>query len=156
MLIAVDPGTDKFGWAVTTDSGDLLLSGVSALGELEAWAAAVLVGDFTFLRERAIERFNAEDSNVFPGFVIVGSGTGSVACVKRLVSAGLRVEQVTEEYSSERGRALYWLVHPPKGLRRLIPRGLLVPPRSVDDLAAWSLVLRRVGRDGSAQGRRKG
>ncbi|NMD17314.1 MAG: endonuclease, partial [Synergistaceae bacterium] len=31
MLIAVDPGTDKFGWAVTTDSGDLLLSGVSAL-----------------------------------------------------------------------------------------------------------------------------
>ncbi|HPC75703.1 MAG TPA: endonuclease [Synergistales bacterium] len=155
MLIAVDPGTDKFGWAVTTDSGDLLLSGVSVLGDLEAWAAAVLEGDFPFLVERAIERFDAEDSNVFPGFVIVGSGTGSAPCIKRLASAGLRVEQVPEEYSSERGRALYWQIHPPRGLRRLIPRGLLVPPRSVDDLAAWSLVLRRLGRDGPARGREK-
>ncbi len=155
MLIALDPGTDKFGWAVTTDSGDLLLSGVSALGELEAWAAAVLEGDFTYLDESAIERSDAEDSRTFPGFVIVGSGTGSAACVKRLVSAGLRVEQVPEEYSSERGRAIYWQIHPPRGLQRLIPRGLLVPPRSVDDLAAWSLVLRRVGRDDSARIRRK-
>ncbi|MGB4209550.1 MAG: hypothetical protein WBJ42_05355 [Thermovirgaceae bacterium] len=155
MLIAVDPGTDKFGWSITTDSGDLLLSGVSVLDDLEAWASAVLVGDFTFLRERAIERFNTEDSNVFPNFVIVGSGTGSAPCVKRLVSAGLRVEQVPEGYSSERGRALYWQIHPPRGLRWLIPGGLLVPPRSVDDLAAWSLVLRRLGRDGPARGREK-
>ncbi|NMD17313.1 MAG: hypothetical protein GYA82_01880, partial [Synergistaceae bacterium] len=111
--------------------------------------------DFTYLDESAIERSDAEDSRTFPGFVIVGSGTGSAACVKRLVSAGLRVEQVPEEYSSERGRAIYWQIHPPRGLQRLIPRGLLVPPRSVDDLAAWSLVLRRVGRDDSARIRRK-
>jgi len=64
MLIAVDPGTDKFGWAVTTDSGDLLLSGVSVLGDLEAWAAAVLEGDFPFLVERAIERFDADFSGL--------------------------------------------------------------------------------------------
>ncbi|HOG14747.1 MAG TPA: endonuclease [Synergistales bacterium] len=146
MLIALDPGTDKFGWAVTTDSGDLLLSGVSALGDLEAWAAAVLGGDFPFLREKALERSGAEDSRVFPGFVIVGSGTGSAPCVKRLVSAGLRVEKVSEEFSTERGRELYWLIHPPRGLRRLLPKGLLVPPRTIDDLAALSLILQYLGR----------
>ncbi len=146
MLIALDPGTDKFGWAVTTDSGDLLLSGVSALGDLEAWAAAVLGGDFPFLREKALERSGAEDSRVFPGFVIVGSGTGSAGCIKKLVSSGLRVEKVSEEFSTERGRELYWLIHPPRGLRRLLPKGLLVPPRTIDDLAAWSLILQYLGR----------
>ena len=146
MLIALDPGTDKFGWAVTTDSGDLLLSGVSALGDLEAWAAAVLGGDFPFLREKALERSGAEDSRVFPGFVIVGSGTGSAGCIKKLVSSGLRVEKVSEEFSTERGRELYWLIHPPRGLRRFLPKGLLVPPRTIDDLAAWSLILQYLGR----------
>ena len=123
MLIAVDPGTDKFGWAVTTDSGDLLLSGVSVLGDLEAWAAAVLEGDFPFLVERAIERFDAEDSNVFPGFVIVGSGTKR-PCIRGWPPRGSGLGKVPEEYSSEREG----LCLPPRGHKRLIPRGLLVPP----------------------------
>ena len=79
-------------------------------------------------------------------FVIVGSGTGSAECIKKLVSSGLRVEKVSEEFSTERGRELYWLIHPPRGLRRLLPKGLLVPPRTIDDLAAWSLILQYLGR----------
>lgn len=146
MLIALDPGTDKFGWALSSDSGDLLLSGLSAVGELEAWAGAVLRGDLFYLEERALEKAPGEDGRNFPDFVIVGSGTGSAGCIKKLVSSGLRVEKVSEEFSTERGRELYWLIHPPRGLRRLLPKGLLVPPRTIDDLAAWSLILQYLGR----------
>ncbi len=65
MLIAVDPGTDKFGWAVSppiraTSSIGRLVLGDAGPGPRPSWR-----GDFPFLVERAIERFDAEDSNVF-------------------------------------------------------------------------------------------
>jgi len=152
LLIALDPGMEKFGWALSNDSGDLLLSGLSAVGELGTWGVAVARRDLFYLEERALEKTRREDSGAFPDSVIVGAGTGSAECIKKLVSSGLRVERVSEEFSTERGRALYWLIHPPRGLRRLLPKGLLVPPRNIDDLAAWSLILRYLGRDGDHSG----
>ncbi|HCP07094.1 MAG: Uncharacterized protein XE01_0826 [Synergistales bacterium 58_81] len=141
MLIAMDPGTEKFGWAVSGDAGDLILSGVSPIGDIDEWTKAVLRGDTGFLEERAVERSAVPYSFSFPGFVIAGSGTGSSECIGRLVSSGLRVEKVPESFSTLRGRDLYWRIHPPRGFRRLVPKGLLIPPRDVDDLAAWSLIL---------------
>jgi hypothetical protein len=75
MLIAMDPGTEKFGWAVSSDTGDLLLSGVLPIDEIDEWAKAVLRGDTSFLEERAVERSAARPDRSFPGFVIAGSGT---------------------------------------------------------------------------------
>ncbi len=141
MLIAMDPGTEKFGWAVSSDTGDLFLSGVLPIGEIDEWAKAILRGDMGFLEERAVERSAARNGRSFPDFVIAGSGTGSAMCIRRLVSSGLRVEKVPESFSTLRGRDLYWRIHPPMGFRKLVPKGLLVPPRDVDDLAAWSLIL---------------
>ncbi|HOI81698.1 MAG: endonuclease [Thermovirgaceae bacterium] len=145
MLIAMDPGTEKFGWAVSSDTGDLLLSGVLPIDEIDEWAKAVLRGDTSFLEERAVERSAARPDRSFPGFVIAGSGTGSAKCIRRLASSGLRVEKVPESFSTLRGRDLYWRIHPPRGFHRLVPKGLLVPPRDVDDLAAWSLILEFIG-----------
>ncbi|MDY0179577.1 MAG: endonuclease [Synergistaceae bacterium] len=115
------------------------------IDEIDEWAKAVLRGDTSFLEERAVERSAARPDRSFPGFVIAGSGTGSAKCIRRLASSGLRVEKVPESFSTLRGRDLYWRIHPPRGFHRLVPKGLLVPPRDVDDLAAWSLILEFIG-----------
>ncbi|MDO9509266.1 MAG: endonuclease [Thermovirgaceae bacterium] len=145
MLVAVDPGTEKFGWAICEDSGELVLSGVSIVSDLENWARALVAADLGTLEPMAIENSGKVKDEDPPDFVLVGSGTGSRSVIERLKASGLSVIEVPEQYSSIRGRELFWKIHPPKGLWRLFPKTLLVPNRSVDDLAAWSLVLDYTG-----------
>ena len=49
---------------------------------------------------------------------------------------------VEEAHSTEEARTLYWQENPPKGLKKLIPLGLLVPPIPLDAYAAVILVRR--------------
>lgn len=151
MIAAVDPGTGKFGWVICDDSGDLLLSGVSAITDLENWAGKVFTGEIAALEQMAVENSGKIPLEDPPAFVLVGSGTGSRPVIERLKASGLSVKLMSEQYSTIRGRDLFWKIHPPKGLWRLFPRSLLVPRRSVDDLAAWSLVMDFVS-DGNEQG----
>ncbi len=61
--------------------------------------------------------------------------------------ATLPAPQLIDEHNSTlEARSVYWELYPPKGLRRLIPEGLRVPPRAIDDLAAIVLVRRYLGR----------
>lgn len=141
MIAAVDPGTEKFGWAICSDSGELLLSGVSGVSDLEIWGRYLLAGDMTLLEPMAIENSGKIPAEESPAFLLVGSGTGSRSVIERLRALGLSVKVTSEQFSTIRGRELFWKIHPPKGFWRFFPRSLLVPRRSVDDLAAWSLVL---------------
>ncbi|MCH3914335.1 MAG: hypothetical protein LKE29_03425 [Acidaminococcaceae bacterium] len=45
-------------------------------------------------------------------------------------------------HSTEEARKLYWQVNPPKGLRKLLPTSMQVPPENLDGLAAVVLVKR--------------
>lgn len=141
MIAAVDPGTGKFGWVICDDSGELVISGVSAVNDLEIWAGAVFAADTRVLETMAIENSGKVRLEVPPAFVLVGSGTGSRPIIERLKASGLSIKVMSERYSTIRGRDLFWKIHPPKGFWRLIPRSLLVPHRNIDDLAAWSLVI---------------
>ena len=49
---------------------------------------------------------------------------------------------VNERNSTLEARDRYWLIYPPKGLQRLVPEGLRVPPRPVDDIVAILLIER--------------
>lgn len=49
---------------------------------------------------------------------------------------------VDERHSSLEARDRYWEMYPPKGLNRLLPRGLRQPPRPVDDIVAILLIER--------------
>jgi RNase H-fold protein (predicted Holliday junction resolvase) len=49
---------------------------------------------------------------------------------------------VDEKNSTLEARTRYWQIYPPKGLTRLIPPGLRVPPRPVDDIVAIILIER--------------
>ncbi len=72
----------------------------------------------------------------------MGKGTNS-GTVKRLLGGlGLPIVWVDEFETSRLARTLYFNDHPPRGWRRLIPLGLQVPRRPVDDYAAIAIARR--------------
>lgn len=54
----------------------------------------------------------------------------------------LRIVPVDERHSSEQARGRYWQFHPPRGLARLLPASLRMPPEPYDDVVALILVER--------------
>jgi hypothetical protein len=121
-VLAIDPGTSKCGVAVvgSSEDGSVKVSWrkvvqVSALGE--AIRPAVDEGIST---------------------IVVGGGTGSKPIVKMLGESypDVGILVVDEHGSSERARVRYWMENPPRGWRKLVPRGMLTPPESCDDYAA--------------------
>jgi RNase H-fold protein (predicted Holliday junction resolvase) len=70
--------------------------------------------------------------------ILIGNGTGSDELRKSVEAAarGIRVIVVEESHSSERARIRYFKENPPRGIKRLIPRGLLFPDAPYDDLVA--------------------
>ena len=74
--------------------------------------------------------------------VVVGDGTGSAAVVERLRRRGLDPLLVDERDTTLIARDLYFRDHPPRGLARLLPRGMRAPPRPIDDYAAYAIALR--------------
>ena len=51
--------------------------------------------------------------------------------------SNMTFDNIVNEYrTTDEAKKRYWQENPPKGIRRLIPRGMLVPPVPVDDFAA--------------------
>ena len=82
--------------------------------------------------------------NSCPVQIVLGNGTNSRnigEAVKRVLP-DVMVAVVEESHSTEEARTLYWQENPPKGLKKLIPLGMLVPPVPLDAYAAVILVRR--------------
>jgi len=115
-VLGLDPGTRKCGYALVTDGAPPAL-GIVPLEELRERLAALIAG--TPVRIAAIGR---------------GTNAAEVAAVA--AGLGLDVTLVDEYATTLRARARYFRDHPPRGWRRLIPIGMLLPERPVDDYAA--------------------
>ena len=78
--------------------------------------------------------------------LVMGNGTTSKKAAQRVRAVLPETElAVVDEYrTTDAAREEYWRIHPPAGWRRLVPRGMLVPPEPVDDLAALILARRYV------------
>lgn len=74
--------------------------------------------------------------------LVVGGGTGSKLVQALLRRRGLAFVVLDERGTSLEARSLYFDDHPPRGLKRLIPKGLWWPPRPIDDYAAYAIALR--------------
>ena len=141
----IDPGRDKFGFAVTDDDM-LLFSAIIPIERLDAIVASLASGRWSALsiygQERMISPAELEDigAHVKDYVIYVGDGTGSDVFQKKLRDAGVRCAPIDETDTTLEGRALYWQLYPPRGFWRLIPTSLRVPPRPIDDLAAWAIV----------------
>lgn len=120
-VLAIDPGREKCGLAVVSGNG-ALYKAVVPRREIAPAVEALLA-------EHQVDN------------IIIGNGTGADKLFKELECAGLAIpiELVDEKYSSQRARERFLQDNPPRGLRRLIPRGLLTPDRPYDDYVALIL-----------------
>jgi RNase H-fold protein (predicted Holliday junction resolvase) len=117
-VLAIDPGRGKCGLAVVTDQGIVHKSVVSRAD---------------------VVRTAAELAASHPvDAVIVGNGTGGGALADELRGDASidSIELVDEALSTRRARSRYFEDNPPRGMRRLIPRGLLTPAVPYDDYVA--------------------
>jgi RNase H-fold protein (predicted Holliday junction resolvase) len=132
-VLGVDPGTGKAGYALLEPDGGVLAQGIEPLGELAARLAEVAA------------RYR-------PAAIAIGRGTNTAAVARSLESLGLPVHPVDEYETTRFARALYFADHPPAGWRKLVPLGLQVPPRPVDDYAAILIARRYLDEEGRAPG----
>lgn len=121
-VLAIDPGREKCGVAVLASDGRVLVQEVVATAELDA-----VVGGLLTTHEPIL---------------IMGNGTTSAAAKKCIEMLGSPVTLVDEYRTTDAARDAYWEAHPPCGWRRLVPRGMLVPPVPVDDFVAVILAQR--------------
>ena len=121
-VLAIDPGREKCGVAVLASDGRVLVQRVVTTAELDAAVGALI---------------RAYEPNV-----IMGNGTTSADAKKRVEALGVPVTLVDEYRTTDAAKCAYWKAHPPRGWRRLVPRGMLVPPVPVDDFVAVILAQR--------------
>lgn len=134
-VMGVDPGRLKAGYALLAADGSVLDAGVVPLGELVP-RLEVLV------RDNAVE------------VVALGKGTNARTLLEPLQRLGPPVSLVDEFETTRRARELYFSEHPPRGWRRLVPAGLQVPPRPIDDYAAILIARRFLAREGGRRPQR--
>lgn len=134
-VLGVDPGRFKAGYALVAADGSVLEAGVAPVDALAALLAALL-------GRRPVDA------------VAVGTGTNARTLVERLTSLGAPIHLVDEFETTRRARELYFLEHPPRGWRRLVPVGLQLPPRPVDDYAAILIARRFLARESGRQPQR--
>ncbi|NLI76595.1 MAG: RuvX/YqgF family protein [Candidatus Riflebacteria bacterium] len=133
VVLAVDPGTDKIGWAVVGYDLRVHEQGIAFVSEFH----------------RVVKRVIAERR---PEIMVMGAGTAGALVMK--VLCDLQVElpvRIGDEYkTTEEARRRYFADHPPTGLWRLVPLGLQLPPRPVDDYAAVIIAERYLRTNGLA------
>jgi RNase H-fold protein (predicted Holliday junction resolvase) len=131
-VLGVDPGRSKAGYALLDASGAVVAAGIDPIDRLPARLRTLLAGH----PARAIA---------------LGRGTNAGAVKAALEPLGLPIHLVDEYETSRRARGLYFSEHPPRGWRRLLPVGLQLPPRPIDDYAAILIARRFLAREAEAR-----
>lgn len=123
-VLGIDPGTRKVGYAIAVDA--------------ESPAAALGIEPIETLLERLRPLLALHPIRA----VALGGGTNAGVLAERLKALDVPIHIIDETDTTYRARALYFEENPPRGWRRLIPLGLQLPPRPIDDYAAL-LIARR-------------
>jgi RNase H-fold protein (predicted Holliday junction resolvase) len=125
IVVAVDPGRDKCGYAVVElrsgDSETLVLSnGIATTSEIG----------------RVVANQLAEHLSV--KVVVVGDGTNSGAVVDNIkcISPNVEIRIVNERGTSEAARKLFVSRTPAEGFEKLLPRSLRSPKTAYDNVVA--------------------
>lgn len=123
-ILGLDPGRDKCGIAVMVRQQIVYHQIIDS--------------------ERAIATIEQLTRQYDLNLIVMGDGTTSKDWQKLIKSASteMLVVTVNEQNSTLEARDRYWKMYPPKGLQSLVPQGLRVPPRPVDDIVAILLIER--------------
>jgi len=132
-VLGVDPGTRKVGYALVGGDGTTLARGIE---------------DITAFVDR-VDRLAAAHCIVA---IALGGGTNVQSVRQVLAGVALPIDLVDEHETTLEARTLYFADNPPRGWRRLIPAGLLLPPRPIDDYAAVLIARRWLARGNTLLG----
>ena len=117
-VLGLDPGTRKCGFAIVRGlDAPSLSQGIVPLDALGARLREVL-------------------ARTPAAIAAIGRGTNADAVARVARDLGLPVAMVDEQATTLLARERFFRDHPPRGWRRLIPRGMLLPDRPIDDYAA--------------------
>ena len=125
QFLGVDPGSSKTGLALVDGAGKIVKLHIAESQNIDNEIVEFI-------------------KNSCPVHIVLGNGTNSRnigESVKRVLN-DVMVAVVEEAHSTEEARTLYWQENPPKGMKKLIPLGMLVPPVPLDAYAAVILVRR--------------
>ena len=144
LILAFDPGRDKTGFALVNLDGELIFSGMFPSIEREKFFDALLNSES--IDEFIIER--GEKISDLIGrvkFIAIGNGTSSKEFYEAAKILKFEIKITDERNTTLEARNLYWKLHKPGFFLRFLPKGLRVPPRVLDDLAAWAIARRELG-----------
>jgi RNase H-fold protein (predicted Holliday junction resolvase) len=131
FVLGVDPGSAKAGYALLDGLGTVVAAGVTPAARIHDTIAG-LAGSHKIVA------------------VAVGRGTNAGQVAAALADLRIPVHLVDEFETSRQARELYFKEHPPRGWRRFVPVGMLLPPRPIDDYAAILIAQRFLTRGGRA------
>lgn len=117
--LGIDPGRSKTGLALVDEYGQILALHIAMTADIE---------------QELVDFVGKQELND----IVMGDGTHSRAIGQAVgkVFSTVPLSLVGEAHSTEEARSLYWQVHPPRGWRRLVPLGMLVPDEPLDAYAA--------------------
>ena len=124
-ILGFDPGRDKCGVAVMNSDGEIyehqVVSSQEALATIESLSQqypleVIVMGNLTTAKS-----WRNKLKSHFPNFAI---------------------EMIDENNSTLEARDRYWQMYPPTGITRLLPQGIRIPPRPIDDIVAIILIER--------------
>jgi len=125
MILGFDPGRDKCGVAVMDCDRNIYYHEVVASEN----AIAVI--------QSLVKQYKIAQ-------IVIGNQTTSKIWLNQLTQSftSIPITPVDERNSTQEARDRYWQMYPAQGLTRLIPQGMRVPPRPVDDIVAILLIER--------------
>ncbi len=129
-ILGFDPGRDKCGIAVINPSPYQII-----YHQVIASSQAIAT------MKQLCQQFAVE-------LIVMGDGTTSKNWseqIKAQLSNTIKVVAIDEKNSTLEARDRYWQMYKPKGWNSLLPTGLRVPPRPVDDIVAIVLIERYLG-----------
>ena len=148
LVLGLDPGRDKTGFAFVNLDGGLAAAGIFPTADRENFFAGI-ESSVSVLRDCFTEGnadFLPENLCGHVAAVIIGDGTTSREFSgyvrERVAGWDCEVLAVDERNTTLEARSLYWKVHRPGFWLRLLPEGMRVPERVLDDFAAWAVALR--------------
>ncbi len=118
LILGIDPGTRKCGYAL-----------VEAVRRPPLALGIIVTEDLAPQLAEIATRYR-------PTAIALGGGTHAATIGAMLASLQIPIEIVDERATTLLARERYFVANSPKGWRRLVPRGMLLPPRPIDDFAA--------------------
>ncbi|MEG6585060.1 pre-16S rRNA-processing nuclease YqgF [Dendrosporobacter sp. 1207_IL3150] len=119
IVIGIDPGREKCGIAVVHRKNGVLYKNIVDTAKL-------------------VETVDECTKKYKIATAVLGAGTSSKNAVESIRAGcnNLQLVLINEYRTTDAARVRYWQENPPRGIKRLIPTSMMVPPASVDDYAA--------------------